>query len=105
MQGYNILLTLSSLYQHSDSISLSHNDQYQALCRRLLPNSSKDCVSFNEINTLISSHLAGIILPCSRLVKEQIPRQIRIDEVRENKLRFRDRGVVAFKEKFFVKSF
>ncbi|KAL5269917.1 hypothetical protein ACHWQZ_G003401 [Mnemiopsis leidyi] len=65
VQSYNLVLTLSSLYQNSDSIILSHNDQYQTLARRLLPARSRDSVSFFEINSLMSAHLAGVLLPSS----------------------------------------
>ena len=53
VQGYNMLLTLSSLYQSSDALLLSHNDRYQALSRRLLHHRAKDGVSFQEINRFV----------------------------------------------------
>ncbi|XP_063683557.1 tubulin delta chain-like [Bolinopsis microptera] len=71
VQSYNMLLTLSSLYQNSDSIILSHNDQYQALARRLLPARSGDSVSFSEINCLISAHMAGLLLPSNTISGEE----------------------------------
>ena len=45
--------------------------QYQTLARRLLPAHSRDTVSFSEINSLISSHMAGILLPSSLLSSEE----------------------------------
>ena len=67
VQSYNMLLTLSSLYENSDSLLLLHNDQYEHLSSRLLPSwgagSSKGSVSFREINNLMTSHVSGLFLP------------------------------------------
>ena len=48
-----------------------HPSQYQTLARRLLPARSKDSVSFSEINSLMSAHLAGVLLPSSTVYKEE----------------------------------
>ena len=67
VQCYNMLLTLSSLYENSDSLLLLHNDQYQHLSSRLLSSwgsgAAKGSVSFREINDLMASHIFGSFSP------------------------------------------
>ena len=60
--------------------------QYQTLARRLLPARSRDSVSFSEINSLISAHMAGLLLPSNIISGEEgeevTSQLIELDQVR-----------------------
>ena len=64
--------------------------QYQTLARRLLPARSRDSVSFSEINSLISAHMAGLLLPSNIISGEEgeevTSQLIELDQVRTKML-------------------
>ncbi|CAD8148091.1 unnamed protein product [Paramecium octaurelia] len=61
LQSLNTVLTIGSIYQHSEGIILLQNDEAQALCNNLLNLKSP---SLNDINQVMSTNLASFFWPC-----------------------------------------
>lgn len=60
VQNYNAVLTLSHLCSSSDGIIIMENEQIQTICSQLLKIKN---VSFKDINKVVATKLAGILLP------------------------------------------
>ena len=67
LQSFNALLTLNWLQNYCDSIILQQNDHLVYQASRKKQSSKSPSVSFQDINKLVASILAGIFLPTDTL--------------------------------------
>ena len=69
VQHYNAALTLSRLQTASDAVIVFENDALEIICRQLL--SIRD-VSLHDMNGVIASNMARLMLPCDRFRRDAL---------------------------------
>jgi len=60
VQNYNAVLTLSSLLQNSDAVTVTYNDVLHEICAT---QKGPDNVTFSDMNDVFSRNLSGVLLP------------------------------------------
>eukprot|EP01105_Mastigella_eilhardi_P020919 TRINITY_DN5021_c0_g1_i6.p1 TRINITY_DN5021_c0_g1~~TRINITY_DN5021_c0_g1_i6.p1 ORF type:complete len:476 (+),score=109.97 TRINITY_DN5021_c0_g1_i6:54-1430(+) len=65
VQNYNVCLSLSHVMQDTDGVIMIENDHIHDICTKLL---HINHVTFSSMNSVISQHLANILLPSNRAV-------------------------------------
>ena len=63
VQAYNTLLTLSSLLDSSDGVTVVQNEELHQTCVKLL---GVERPTFGDMNAVAASQLAGVLLPAAR---------------------------------------
>ena len=68
LQNYNALLTMAHLYESSDAIIVSQNDQLHKICSKLLLMKE---ITFFDMNRVVSHSLASVLQPAVSLTSFQ----------------------------------